>query len=377
MDFFDQEYAWLLDLGKDAILSKGEATLGSEPFQITDIVAPMSAGSPHDYYSNGDYWWPNPNIPNGLPYLNRDGESNPDNFDHHRLLLRRLRTNVANLAAAYKISGAEKYAAKAVQLLKGFFLDEKTKMNPHLLFAQAIPGICNGRSIGIIDTLHLIEVPVAIEILKSSTSLTPEVYSGLKQWFKDYLNWISTHQYGISEMKAKNNHSVCWFVQVAVFSAFVGNQKIISLCRQQYKEVILPNQMALDGSFPLELARTKPYSYSIFVLDNLITLCFSLSIPDDNLWDFRLEDGRGIRKGLEFLYPYLQDKTKWPFPKDVQHFEAWPTRMSFLLFAGIMLGEKKYLILWERLDSDSCNMEVRRNIAIRQPLLWLETLKNR
>ncbi|WP_256865304.1 alginate lyase family protein [Paenibacillus sp. 32352] len=356
---------------KEWILHHAEASLQAATIHITDSIARMSEGGIHDFYSNGDYWWPNPDTADGLPYIRRDGESNPNNFDSHRLGLRSMRTHTANLAAAYALTGNEAFAEKAVQFVKEFFLDEATLMNPHLLYAQAIPGICAGRGIGIIDTLHLIDIPFAVEALKGSQAMTEEIYRGLKQWFSDYLQWMSTHPNGIEEMNADNNHSVCWFVQAAAFAWFTGNEEMLAFCRQRYKEKLLPEQMAEDGSFPRELARTKPYGYAIFVLDNMVTLCHILSTPEDNLWSFELQDGRGIRKGLSYLFPYLQDKSRWPYAPDVEHFEGWPAKVSSLLFAGLALGEEDYIQLWKELDPDPTDTEVRRNIAVRQPILWL------
>jgi hypothetical protein len=353
------------------ITKHADASLNANPVHITDAIATKSEGGIHDYYSNGDYWWPNPETTDGLPYIHRDGESNPGNFDCHRLLLRSMRTHVSHLAAAYVVTGKEIYAEKAVRFLREFFLDEGTKMNPHLLYAQAIPGICAGRGIGIIDTLHLIDVPAAIEALKPSSAMTDDIYQGLKQWFADYLMWMSTHENGIKEMNADNNHGVCWFVQAAAFAWFTGNEDMQRFCRQRYKESLLPDQMAQDGSFPRELARTKPYGYAIFVLDNMITLCHILSTPEDNLWTYELPDGRGIRKGLSYLFPYMKDKSSWPYPPDVEHFDGWPAKVPSLLFAGLALDVPDYIKLWDTLDPDPTDMEVRRNIAIRQPILWL------
>ena len=358
-----------IDLKK--IIKKAETALQMNPIHITDVIAPMSPGGNHDYYSNGDYWWPNPDTLDGLPYIQRDGETNPENFDAHRLLVRKLRTAVADLAMAYHLTKSEVYAKGAILLLKEFFLNPSTRMNPHLLYAQAIPGICTGRGIGLIDTLHLIDIPVAIKVLEQSPHLTKDILSGLKEWFTSYLTWMTTHEYGLEEMNAKNNHGVCWLVQVAVFARFANNHDLLHFCRERYKNVILPDQMAKDGSFPLELVRTKPYSYSIFVLDNMVTLCQVLSTEEENLWEFELEDKRSIKKGLEFLYPYLEDKSKWPYATDIQHFQDWPVQMSFLLFAGLALNNKRYIDLWNKLDADPSNLELRRNIAIRQPMLWL------
>lgn len=243
-------------------------------------------------------------------------------------------------------------------------------MNPHLSYAQAIPGVCDGRGIGIIDTLHLIDVPFAVESLKSSVHMAPDIYEGLKNWFARYLGWMLTDPKGVAEMNEKNNHSVCFFVQAAVFSLFTDNEKIADFCRENYKHFLLP-QMAADGSFPLELARTKPYNYSIFVLDNMVTLCYLLSVKEDNLWDYTLTNGAGIRNALDFLTPYLSDKASWPYPKDVMHFDAFPARTSFMIFAGCVLGRKELLNLFESLPLESDDEEARRNIAVRVPYLWM------
>jgi hypothetical protein len=129
--------------------------------------------------------------------------------------------------------------------------------------------------------------------------------------------------------------------------------------------------MAMDGSFPLEIKRTKPYAYSIFQLDNMTTLCQVLSTSEDDLWKFEMPDGRGIRKAVAYLYPFLADKSKWPLKPDVMAWEGWPARQSNLLFAGLAFGESQYLELWKKLPADPSNLEVRRNIAITQPVLWI------
>jgi len=175
----------------------------------------------------------------------------------------------------------------------------------------------------------------------------------------------------VDEMNAKNNHSVAYMVQLAAFAKLTGDGQKLDLCRRHYKELFVPQQMAPDGSFPQELARTKPYGYSIFQLDNMAILCRLLSTPQDNLWTFTLPDGRGIRKAVEYLYPYLRDKGKWPHKADVEHFEAWPVRQPALLLAGCAFGEGKYLDLWKTLNPDPTDAEVQRNMAVTQPLLWV------
>ena len=362
-------------IDRDRILMAANAALTLEPPTITRFHAKLSEGGPNDFYSNGDYWWPDPSKPNGLPYIQRDGQSNTDNFSQHRLAIRQLRDAVAALGAAYKLTGDERFAAKGAELLRVFFLDPKTRMNAHLQYAQAIPGVSPGRGVGIIDALHLIEIPPAISAMQKSPAFPAETSAGLRQWFKDLAQWMATSKNGHDEANAKNNHAVAFWLQMAVYARFIGDEARLAECRRQFKEVFVPNQMALDGSFPAELKRTKPYGYSIFQLDNMCTLCQVLSTEQDDLWAFSLPDGRGIARAMEFLYPYLADKSKWPRKPDIQAWEHWPARQPCLLFAGTALREPRYLDLWKKLPPDPTDAEVRRNIAITQPLLWLQDQK--
>ena len=354
------------------ILKAAAAAMKQKPVTITAFPAKLSEGGLNDFYSNGDYWWPDSSKPNGLPYIRRDGETNPDNFIAHRMAVKTLRDSVAALAAAYKISGDECYVAKAAELLRVFFLDAKTRMNPNLNFAQAVPGVSPGRGIGIIDTLHIIEIPAAVKVMEKSKAFPAELTTGLRQWFRELAEWMVTSKNGKEEAAAKNNHSVAFYLQLAVFADFIGDDAKLGACRKQFKEVFIEKQMALDGGFPQELGRTKPYGYSIFQLDNMTMLCQVLSTEADNLWTFETPDGRGIRQAVAFLYPFLADKSKWTLKPDLQAWEGWPARQPHLLFAGLAFGEPKYLDLWQKLPADPTNPEVQRNIGITQPLLWLK-----
>jgi len=200
--------------------------------------------------------------------------------------------------------------------------------------------------------------------------MKPEILSGLKNWFADYLKWMTTHPYGADEMNAKNNHSVAYFVQLAAFAKLTEDTGKLEMARNRYKEIFIPYQMDMDGSFPLELERTKPYGYSIFQLDNMVLLCQLLSTESENLWKYTMKDGRCIEKGMEFLFEYLKDKNRWPYTQDILYYDQWPVRQPCLLFAGYSLGHQEYLDLWKTLNADPANLEVRRNMAVTQPLLW-------
>jgi hypothetical protein len=245
-------------------------------------------------------------------------------------------------------------------------------MNPKLEYAQVIVGKATPtRGIGLIDTLHLVEMPMAIRACEKSPAFSPELMAGLKQWFHDYLVWFTKSPRGQSEATQVNNHAVAYWLQVAAFCQVAPDEALLTECRRQFKEVFVGVQMAPDGSFPYETRRTKPYAYSIFQLDNMASLCQLLSTPDDNLWTFELPDRRGMRKAMAYLYPFLADKAKWPFKPDVQAWEQWPVRQSSLLFSGVGLGEEKYVDLWRTLKPDPTLFEIRRNNAITQPVLWV------
>ena len=351
------------------VIKAANQYLKEQPITITASTSPRSAGGIHDFFSEGDYWWPDPTNPDG-PYIQRDGMTNPNNFVDHRRYLMRVSVQVPALAAAWKLTKDERYAKQAVKHLRAWFIDEKTRMKPSLQFAQAIHGRFTGRGIGVIDTIHLVEVSRAIEILKDSSSLNTNDLGGVIQWFIEYLQWMTTSKNGIDEREAKNNHGTCWVMQVAAFAELVGNQELIAYCRNRFKTVLVPNQIAVNGSFPEELRRTKPYGYSLFNLDAMATICELLSTPNDNLWTFTTSDGRGISKAVEYMYPFIKNKKSWPLKPDVMYDSEWPMRQASLLFAGRALRRPEYIELWKTLPADSKVDEVIRNFFIRQPALW-------
>jgi hypothetical protein len=357
-------------IDRERILRGAEAVFKEEPITITAYRCERSAGGPNDFFSEGDYWWPNPKD-STAPYIQRDGMTNPDNFVLHRQAMLNFNRAVSTLTAAYKITSDKKYAQRAVMHLRAWFITPSTKMNPHLKYAQAIRNKVTGRGIGIIDTIHLMEVARSVEVLINSKALSPEDAETIKNWFKEYLEWLTTHQYGIDEREAKNNHGTWWVAQVAEFAHLVGDTAQLAYCRNRFKKVLISNQMATDGSFPLELKRTKPYNYSLFNLEGFASICQIASTPNDNLWNFAMADGRSMKKAIEFLYPYILDKSHWPYPKDVMYYEFYPTRQPSLLFAGVAYNDQRFIDQWKSLDGDPTNPEVIRSLAIKQPILWI------
>src|SRR6266487_3165726 len=352
------------------IAKEAEWAMEQEPVTVTAETSPRSAGGRHDFFSEGDYWWPNPASVDS-PYIQKDGMTNPDNFVAHRHAMIRFSRIVAALASAYRITGDEKYVKAAVKHCRAWFVDTATMMNPNLLYAQAIKGRFTGRGIGIIDTIQLMEVVQGLMAMLNAKEMNRADIAAIRNWFERYLQWLTTHQYGKDEMNAANNHGTCWVMQVAVFAKFTVNENLIKFCRDRYKNVLLPNQMAADGSFPQELRRTKPFGYSIFNLDAMATICQVLSDKQNDLWNYKTADGRSIKKGIEFLYTYVADKTKWPYSRDVMYWGNWPVAQPFLIFGAEAFGDKEWFNAWKKLDHSPTVEEIIRNLPVRHPLIWL------
>ena len=361
-------YSLVASVDRKRILRAAAQYLPLEPQTITAFPSDRSPGGLHDFFSEGDYFWPNPKDPGG-PYIELDGKSNPSNFLGHRKALIAFSMQMPALTAAWLLDGRRAYGEHAAAHLRAWFVTPSTRMNPNLEFSQGVRNKVTGRSYGIIDTLQLVEVARAAGLIQDKF-LTRDEREALHGWFRDYLGWLETSSKGTMEEAATNNHAVCWALQVAEFARLVQDETTRDAMRVRYQTVLL-NQMALDGGFPRELARTKPYSYSIFNLDAMATLCQSLLAPGRNLFRFTTSDGRGICKGADFLLPYLEDKGRWPYAKDVEHFDALPVRAPSLLFCGLGCVRPELLAVWRRLDPDPTDPEILRNYPIRQPLLWV------
>ena len=359
----------LIEIELPRLLKKAEQYLNEPPITVTGEQCERNAGSRNDFYSEGDYWWPNPDDPDG-PYIRKDGLSNPDNFIAHRLAMMRLSDIVGTFASLYQITRKSDYAKHAVAHLKAWFIYEETKMNPSLLYGQAIKGRHTGRSIGIIDTIHLVEVALGAKHLSKSSEFAESDQHIVKDWFRIYLNWINTHPYGQTERDHPNNHGVCWSLQAAAFATLLGDSGQLAAIRQRFKSIYLGKMMDLTGGFPAELARTKPYGYSLFMIDAMAGVAQLASTQEDNLWSFKLPDGRGMQKGVEFIAPYFKEKQTWPYAKDVMYWDEWPVRHPSLLLAGLQFNNPEFLALWRKLEPDPQPYEIMRNLPMRHPILW-------
>lgn len=367
----DKQHQNQLEFNTYRIIQEADQYLNQEPVPLTNFRAERSEGGLHDFYSEGDYWWPDPENPEG-PYIRRDGQSNPDNFTAHRVAMRDLSRWVAALVAAYKITQNEKYADHALKHLKAWFIDPATLMNPSLLYAQAIKGRVSGRGIGIIDTIHLIEVAKSIQVLQDLGYLKAADFKGFQHWFSKFINWLTTHPYGIDERDHGNNHSTWWAAQVAAFADLTRREDLLALTRRQFKK-LLAEQMDEKGTFPDELSRTKPYNYTLFNLEGYAVLAHIASTEEDNLWAYETEKGSLIQ-AFQFMFPYIKDKSQWIRPPDVQHFDELPIQSGGLLFAALAYHTHKneWLEIWQNLNPEVTANEIDRTYPIRQPILWIE-----
>jgi hypothetical protein len=350
---------WAGDSSVSAAWAKLEAeaqkVLTSGPFSVVSKDPTPPSGTKHDYMSQAPYFWPDPNKPSGLPYVRRDGERNPEinKITDHRSLDQMVGA-VETLALAYYFRGHEAYATKAVQLLCVFFLDPDTRMNPHLQFAQAIPGVNTGRGIGLIETRGLTRVVDAVGLLSNSKALTASDRRGLKDWFAKFLQWMLDSKNGRDEATAKNNHGTYYDLQVTSFALFLGQKEFAKDILQTARTKRIAAQIEPDGRQPLELARTKGWSYSVGNLDGLMLLARLGENVGVDLWTYQSGDGRSIRRALDYLVPVALGEQKWAY----QQLGEWPPQMLFPLMrrAAAKYRDPQFLSLLARVpDTDSAD----------------------
>jgi hypothetical protein len=305
----DKEFAPALErLERDA-----RQALGAGPFTVTRKDAVPPSGDKHDYVSFAPYFWPNPATSNGLPYVRRDGERNPDIYRiSDRRELSGICESVPTLALAYFFTTNEAYATRAAELLRVWFLDPATRMNPNLEFGQGIPGTVSGRGFGLIETRGFADIIDGVGLLKGSKAWTASDQSGLELWFSQFLDWMLTSKKGRDEAAAKNNHGTFYDVQVICFAQFVGKRDLARRVLEEAREKRIAVQIEPDGRQPLELARTRSWSYSVSNLGGLVSLaCLGEGLGVD-LWRYEAPGGRSIRNALAYLAPYALSGKEWP-----------------------------------------------------------------
>jgi hypothetical protein len=311
------------------LIREADVALGQEIFSVVQKDLTPPSGNQHDYMSIAPYWWPNPNTADGLPYIRRDGEMNPERDQtSDRKKLGQMILGVKTLSLGYFFTGKEAYPAQASKLLRLWFLEPATQMNPHLTYAQAIPGRNQGRGAGIIETHNLPQLIDAVGLLNGSQRWDGRDHRALQDWFRAYLTWLLESPEGRAEARAQNNHGSWYDVQVASYALFTGRNDLAKTVLNEFPAKRIAKQIQPDGRQPRELQRARAWSYSVF---NLQALFDAASIADKlgvDLWNYETPDQRGIRRALDWLLPFAIGTKTW----SSQQTAAWqPEKLAPLL----------------------------------------------
>lgn len=331
-----------LDAAQRAIFEHlADQALQSGPWSVTyhRPQGSLTGAGPHDYFSEGPYWWPDPKNPNG-PYIRRDGERNPSRFDaHHRDM-----DNISNSALALGIGAAllnkPNCTKHAEQILSTWFVDASTRMNPNLEHGQAIRGVTEGRGTGLIDTVSLIRCVQGIALLNEAGSMDATVLQGVRQWFSEFLKWMTTSQKGLDEKKSGNNHATWWAAQVAAYASFLNDETALRMVWDDYRGYLVPEEIRPDGSCPQEEARTNSLSYSCFNLDAFSVLCRIAQVHGVDLWHFDAPNGGSVAKACNYVIPFVLHPETWHH-QQIEKFT--PDSLVFPALAGIGLRSSKLL----------------------------------
>lgn len=309
------------------IVKEADKRVGKPVITITENENLQASKDPHDYFSIGRYFWPDPSKPDGLPWINRDGETNPDavKASDEKKLSEMIHT-VEYLALAYYLTGDEKYGAEAARFLQGFFLDVETKMNPHLNYGQSVPGKATGRGYGLIDTRGFMSLPDVLKLLEKCPAWTTKDREEMKAWWIQYGEWMQTSKIGLDEKKTTNNHGAAYDVQLSAVLVMAEKEDEAKKVLGESLPARLDAHITSEGKQPRELARTKSWSYSCFNLKNICkggVMAQSLGV---GFWDHQGPEGRGsLKKAMLFLVPFLKNPGSWP-EKQITNFEPKEAR---------------------------------------------------
>jgi len=336
----------------EALVKSAQQALKLKPVSLMDKEMTPPSGDKHDYLSQAPYFWPNPATSNGLPYVRRDGERNPEISkipDHANIL--GMPERVQTLALAYFFTGDETFATKATEMLRVWFLDPATRMNPHFTYAQFVPGVNSGRGIGLIESRGLTQVVDGVGLLAGSKTWTEADQQGLEKWFAEFLNWMRESKNGKEEAAAKNNHGTYYDVQMASFAMFLDQREFATKVLETARAKRIAVQVEPDGRQPLELARTKAWSYSIANLSGLMSLAKLGECVGVNLWNYETADGRGIRNAFDFLTPFALREKEWSY----QQLGGWSAEgfVPLARQAALKFADPKYVELEAKLARSS------------------------
>jgi hypothetical protein len=336
----------LAELEKDA-----QQALALKPLSVMDKAVTPPSGDKHDYMSQAPYWWPDPSKPNGRPYIRKDGQRNPEISqisDHESF--DRVMAAVSTLGLAFRLTGKTDYAQHVNRLVRMWFLDPSTRMNPHLKYGQGIPGITEGRGIGIIETRALPQLLDGVTLTSSSSEWTEADVEGLRTWMRAYLAWLVESEHGKAESKNGNNHETWYDVQVASLALFVGDTALARRTLERSRQRI-GTQIEVDGRQPRELERTRAWDYSIFNLRAFFDLARLGESIGVDLWNHRTADGRSLRQAVDFLVPFATGDRAWPYDQ-ITAFR--PSELAPVVRrAAAAWKEPKYRALADRLGKPS------------------------
>ncbi|OSZ77251.1 hypothetical protein CAP36_12620 [Chitinophagaceae bacterium IBVUCB2] len=312
------------------LLKDAKQALDFAPVSVMEKKNIPPSGNKHDYMSLAPYHWPDPTKVDGLPYIRKDGQTNPEVKEYKdKEYMPALCGHVNTLALAYYFSGDKMYAAHAAKLLRVWFLDTATRMNPNLNFAQAIKGVNTGRGAGLIDTRHFVKVIDAIGLLQNSTYWTSEDQKGMQQWFTQFLNWMQTSKNGIDEMKTKNNHGAWYDAQRLAMALYIGDAAAAKKIALNAADR-LDKQMDADGKFPEEMVRTISLHYTTFVMHAFFAIANMSDKAGVDLWNLVTPTGKSLQKGFDALHPYITKEKEWEGPqiKAFDFEDAYPILME-------------------------------------------------
>lgn len=335
----------------DALLVRAREALNTESLSVMQKQIVPPSGDKHDYMSLAPYWWPNPATSNGLPYVRRDGEFNPQSrTDHDGLRMQRTIAAAKTLAYAWYFTRDDTFARGAATRLRVFFLDPATRMNPHLSYGQAILGVTEGRGAGMIDTRMLPALVDTVRVLAGASSWTPADNGGMVAWCRAFLKWMHDSPQGREERDATNNHGVFYDAQKGALALFVGDDAAAREALDTSAKRRISRQIARDGSQPEELARTRPLHYSVFTLDAFTMVAEMARHVNVDLWAYTPARGGTLTQALRYVAPYAADPRTFP-KKDVTPFDQ-DVFLPALSRAAAVLKEEDIVRAFEALPAD-------------------------
>ncbi|MEN0109868.1 MAG: alginate lyase family protein [Planctomycetota bacterium] len=299
----------------EQLVEKARASQRNGVYSVVDKKMTPASGDKHDYASFGRYWWPNPDTPDGLPYVRRDGVVNPGALDGgDRVRLARFCDDVEATALSAYLLHDEAAGEHAARLLRVWFLDEATRMRPRVRYGQAVPGRTDGRGAGVLDTRNFLRVLDAIALLRETGAVDDATRDGLIAWFEEYLVWLKESPIAAEERDAANNHGTWFAAQEAGVAAFVGDRAYATRVLARARDQRLDKQFAADGSQPHEAARTQSLHYHLFNVTAWFTLARVGEHLGVDLWSHESARGRSMRKGLDYALVGVADAEDWPHP---------------------------------------------------------------